>query len=91
MLGFGIQGRGITLGTSLARRLKRLAGVTHGLHRHGRTARNGEHSTDDETDKHLFHESTLAAASTAVKQVDGATIMVSPIFVKNSEKDHALP
>ena len=47
MLGLGIQSRGITLGAGIGRGLKRLAGIAHGLHRHGHATRKNEHTSYD--------------------------------------------
>lgn len=86
VLGLGIQRGGITLCTGLGCSLKRLAGVTHRLYRHRGAAREGKHPTHYENQQCLLHESTLAAARAAVKQIDGATITVLAISRKTMEK-----
>ena len=74
MLGLGIQSGGVSLGVHARRSLECLAGIAHGLHWHGHTPRKNEHAPDYKAEQRFFHESTLAAARSAVKQIDGATI-----------------
>ncbi len=74
VLGLGIQSGSVPLGADTRRSLERLAGIAHGLHRHCYTPRKNEHTPDYKAAQRFFHESTLAAARSAVKLVDGATI-----------------